>query len=83
MNTMKEFYSIVDESHTVLTKQLMADPLNGQTRDHSDTRWALRAKDKQKPDTKKRAAKAAPIINPPHKSTSKAAQQWAIQEFNL
>ena len=83
ISTTNKFYSIVDESHTTLTKQVMDRMLNDKTRNHLDTGWTLAPKNSDNASAKKEAAEAASRVNPPHKSTSETPQKWAIQDLNL
>ena len=70
MNTTNRFYSVVDESHTTRTKQVMDNLLNSKDENHLDTGWTLEPKSKQKSKAKKVDTKAESSVNPPHKSTS-------------
>ena len=83
LETTNRFYSIVDESHTTRTKQVMDKLLNGKTENRLDTGWTLAAKSKKKLDTKEDAVEAASLVNPSQKSTSETPQKWAIQDLNL
>lgn len=65
-----KFYTIVDESHTALTKQVMDRMLNGKTQNHLDTGWTLTPKNSDNANAKKEAAEAAPFVTHVHKSTS-------------
>lgn len=78
MDTTNKFYSIVDESHTEGTRQVMDQLLKGKTENHLDTGWTLAHKNGQNQNTKKEAGRTAPIVNPSHKSTSEADQEWAV-----
>ena len=69
LETTNRFYSIVDESHTARTKQVMDVLLSGKTENGLDTRWTLAAKSDKKSDAKKEAAKAASSLSTSKTST--------------
>ena len=83
LETTNRFYSIVDESHTAWTKQVMDNLLGSKNQNHLDTGWTLEPKEDKKISVKKEATKVATLINPSIKSTSDNARKWAIQDLNL
>jgi integrase len=72
------FYSIVDESHTALTKQAMDQMLNGRTQNRLGTFWTPEAKSKKKLDIKKETAEAASVVTSSRKNTSDSSGKWAV-----
>ena len=82
LETTNRFYSIVDESHTARTKQVMDELLNGKTENRLDTGWTLEKNSAKKSNTKKEVAAATSPVNPPHKSTSEHSENWAILDLN-
>jgi integrase len=72
LNTTNKFYSIVDQSHLNLTKDVMDEMLEkGKTQNHLDTEQTLEPEKDEKTDTKKDADETASSVNPPLKDTSK------------
>ena len=71
MNTTNKFYSIVDQSHLNLTRNVMDEMLeSGKTQNDLDTGWTLAPKKSKKTSTKKKeAVEMNSSVNPSHKST--------------
>ncbi|MGB2864454.1 MAG: hypothetical protein WBC05_14090 [Sedimentisphaerales bacterium] len=73
MNTTNKFYSIVDESHLTLTRNVMDEMLeSGNAQNDLDTGWALAQKNNEKIGRKKEADETDSCTTPSHKSTSEA-----------
>ncbi len=70
LNTTNRFYSIVDDSHMVWTKQAMDKMLKSGKESAFDTEQTLRHKNNQKPNAKKEANNVAPSVTPSKISTS-------------
>jgi len=71
MNTTNKFYSIVDQSHLNLTRNVMDEMLeSGKTQNDLDTGWTLAQKNKEKTITKNENVETDSSVNPPQISTS-------------
>ncbi len=82
INTTNKFYSIVDESHTALTKQIMDKLLNAKTENHLDTGQTLVPKNGEKRTVEVDTEDLNDSITPSHKSTSETANKWAVLDLN-
>jgi len=82
IETTNRFYSIVDESHTARTKQVMDDLLTGKNENHLDTGWTLDAKSGQDLDRKEEETETTQTVNPTHINTSEQSHQWAVLDLN-
>ena len=83
LETTNRFYSIVDESHTALTKQVMDQMLNGKAENHLDTEQTLAHKISRESKSGNDKTELKSSLTPPHKSTSESSHEWAIQDLNL
>ena len=71
MNTTNKFYSIVDQSHLNLTRNVMDKMLeSGKIQNDLDTGWTLAQKNKKKSSTKNETVETDSSVNPSHISTS-------------
>ena len=76
LDTTNQFYSIVDESHMERTKNVMDKMLEkAQIGNSLDTGQTLALNENEKSGAKKKAAAAASIVTPSHKSTSETQQK--------
>ena len=71
MNTTNKFYSIVDQSHLNLTRNVMDKMLeSGKTQNDLDTGWTLAQKNKKKSSAKNETVETDSSINSSQTSTS-------------
>ena len=73
INTTNKFYSIVDQSHLNLTRNVMDEMLeSGKTQNDLDTGWTLAQKKNKKTSTKKEGIEMDSSVTPSRKSTSES-----------
>jgi hypothetical protein len=71
MNTTNKFYSIVDQSHLNLTRNVMNEMLeNGKRQNNLDTGWTLAQKNKKKSSAQNETVETDLQVNPSQISTS-------------
>ena len=82
MNTTNKFYSIVDQSHLNLTRNVMDEMLeSGKIKKDLDTGWTLASENDKNTGAKKDSVETDSTVTPSHKSTSECPRTMEPMGF--